>query len=217
MARKTWLQLVNAVLVKLREDTVVSVSTNTYSKLIGALVNEAKREVEDSYAWNALKDSIAVTTVANTLSYSLTNAGQRFSVTDVINDTSDVEMIPVPTGYMNRIITGSTESGDPAYYNFNGTDSNGDVIVDIYPLPDAVYSIYFNLIIPQADLAADATGIYIPDEPVILNAYARALVERGEDGGLQSSEAYQLYRRSLANHIMLDIGRQPDELIWVAK
>lgn len=216
MARKTYLQLVNAVMVKLREDTVSSVSSSNYAQLIGTLVNEAKREVEDSYEWNALKDSITFITTPLGFSYTLTNAGQRFTVVDAYNVTSEVEMFPIATKRMNSLIITDNEEGEPMWYNFNGTDSNGDTNVDLYPIPNGAYNIYFNLIIPQNDLTNDTDGILVPDEPVILNAYARALVERGEDGGLMSNEAYALYRRSLANHIAIDKSRQPDELIWKA-
>ena len=49
----TYLQLVNSVLRRIREDEVSSVSQNNYSKLIGEFVNDAKRTVEDSYDWTA--------------------------------------------------------------------------------------------------------------------------------------------------------------------
>lgn len=42
----TFLQLVNKVLVRLREDTVSSVDENSYSQLIGEFVNDAVKEVE---------------------------------------------------------------------------------------------------------------------------------------------------------------------------
>jgi len=35
------------------------------------------------------------------------------------------------------------------YYNFNGTNDNGDTLVDLYPNPDGAYRIRFNLIGPQ--------------------------------------------------------------------
>jgi len=215
MARKTWLELVNAVMTKLREDTVSTVSQTTYSSLIGILINEAKREVEDAYAWNALKDTITLTTTASGFSYSLTGSGQRFSVIDAYNQTSQIEMHSIPTKNMNNMIIMSNQQGEPVWYNFNGSDVNGDTQVDVYPIPNGPYQLYFNLIIPQADLSVDTTGIFVPDEPVVLNAYARAVVERGEDGGILSGEAYALYKRSLANHIALDQSRQPDETLWV--
>ena len=50
----TYLELVNDVLVRLRETTVVTVSETSYSSLIGKFVNDAKRQIEDAYAWNVL-------------------------------------------------------------------------------------------------------------------------------------------------------------------
>ena len=50
----------------------------------------------------------------------------------------------------------------------------------------------------------------MPSELIVQNAYARALVERGEDGGLSSSEAYALYRSMLADYIALEGTRFPD-------
>ena len=44
----TYLQLVNSVLRRLREDEVDTVDQNSYSKLIGEYVNDAKRAVEDA-------------------------------------------------------------------------------------------------------------------------------------------------------------------------
>ena len=45
---------------------------------------------------------------------------------------------------------------------------------------------------------------------IVLGAFARALVERGEDGGLSSSEAYALYKSSLADLISLELARSPE-------
>jgi hypothetical protein len=39
----TYLQLVNKVLTRLRENTVDTVGQSTYSALVGELVNDAKR------------------------------------------------------------------------------------------------------------------------------------------------------------------------------
>jgi hypothetical protein len=70
--------------------------------------------------------------------------------------------------------------------------------------------------VPQAKLAADATVVLVPDFLVVQNAYARALVERGEDGGFSSSEAYQLYRGMLADQIALEGTRYPENQEFVA-
>ena len=56
----------------------------------------------------------------------------------------------------------------------------------------------------------------VPDVLVVQNAYARALVERGEDGGLSSSEAYQLYKAMLSDYIALEGTRYPENQEFVA-
>lgn len=208
----TYLELVNAVLIRLREPTVSTVALNSYSSLIGKFVNDAKRQVEDAYDWNVLGQEITLTTVANTYVYSLTGAGQKFRVSsDPLNTTSNVVMQNISVSDMRQkqnftpIVTNI-----PAQYCFEGVDNNGDAQVQLYGRPDGVYSIKFFLTIPQNTLATDGTSILVPDTLVEQNAYARALVERGEDGGLSSSEAYNLYRSMLSDYISLEATRFPE-------
>jgi hypothetical protein len=47
----TYLEAINKVLRRLREDEVASPDTSAYSKLIGELVNDANRMVEDAWDW----------------------------------------------------------------------------------------------------------------------------------------------------------------------
>lgn len=214
MANKTYLQLVNEVLVRLREPEVTAVTDNAYSKLIGRFVNDAKRQVEDAYNWNALSETLTVVTSNNLFNYVLTGIGQRFRTIDVLNSTDGMPLRFETTNVMDRIFLNSPTKGKPDRYNFNGVDSNGDTQVDLYPIPDGTYTIYFNVIKPQAEFTASADAIKIPAEPVIFLAYAKALAERGEDNGVISNEAYQLYRQSLADHISAEANRYPDEITW---
>lgn len=216
MANKTYLELVNETLVRLREPEVTAVTDNAYSKLIGRFINDAKRQVEDSYTWNALSETLTVTTSANLFNYVLTGIGQRFKVIDVINSQSDWFLNYETTRKMDELFlnSGTVLVGAPDRYNFNGVDNNGDTQVDLYPIPDGVYDIYFNVIKPQAEFTSASTQIKIPAEPVIFLAYAKALNERGEDNGINSVEAYELYRQSLSDHIAAEANRYPEELIW---
>lgn len=213
----TYLELINDVLVRLRETTVSTNSETSYSALIGKFVNDAKRQVEDAYAWNVLGTTVTLSTSSGTYSYALTGAGQKFQVQDVINVTGNVGMKNIDFATMNRYQNFSTPvSGIPAYYAFDGVDSNNDTKVTLYPRPDGVYSIPFSLTVPQATLSADATVVKVPDTLVAQNAYARALVERGEDGGLTSSEAYALYKTMLSDYIALEGTRYPENQGFVA-
>lgn len=213
----TYLQLVNEVLVRLRENEVSTVTQTAYSKLIGKYVNDIKRDVEDAYDWNALTDTLTATTSASLFNYVLTGSGVRFRVLDVINDDSNWFLESATRRYMNeQFLINSNAPGSPLYYSFNGVDSNGDTQVDLFPIPDGVYNIRFNIIKPQAALSSDNTKILVPSEPVIFGAVAKALVERGEDQGQNSSEAYGLYRKSLGDHVAIEAARYGDETVWDA-
>jgi hypothetical protein len=212
-----YIQLVNSVLRRLRETEVSSVADNAYSKLIGEFINDAKRQAEDAYPWNALSETLSASTVDNIFNYVLVGSGQRFRVIDVLNDTSNTVVQNATTRWMNeQFLLTSVQKGSPSYYNFNGTNSNGDTQVDLFPIPNGVYDIRFNVIKPQVALSADADILLIPSEPVIFNATARAMAERGEDGGIASGEMYAIYKQSLADAIAIESGRYIEESAWMA-
>ena len=208
----TYLELVNDVLIRLREQTVTTVALTTYSSLIGKFVNDAKRQIEDAYDWNALGTEVTVTTSASVYEYSLTGAGQKFRVSsDPLNTTSNVVMQNITVGDMRRKQNLQPfVNAVPTEYCFEGVDGSGDAKVQLWGRPDGVYTIKFFLTVPQAVLASDSTMVLVPDVLVTQNAYARALVERGEDGGLNSSEAYALYRSMLSDYIALEATRFPE-------
>lgn len=216
MALPTYLELVNDILIRMREPEVSTVNENTLSKLVGKLVNDAKRQVEDAYAWNSLTDTLMIETLANTYGYVLNNSGTRFKVIDAQDITNKGLINPISTRLMSQYLLNNMNPGVPMYYNFNGVHTTGDTKVDFYPVPNAGLTLYFNLYIPQAELTGDADTMLAPKEPVVLGAFARALVERGEDGGLNSSEAYGLYKASLADAIAIESSRYVEEETWEA-
>ena len=211
----TYLDVVNNVLRRLREPTVTSVNDTDYSAMVGVLVNDAKREVEDAYDWNALSDTLTAVTEADVFNYVLVGSRTRFRVIDVLNDTKDFELKYAPTSWMNRqYLIADTQTGEPTYYNFNGVDANGDTQVDLYPIPDGVYNLRFNLTIPQADLSEDNERVLVPDHLVAMLAYSKAIAERGEDSGVLSSEAYQMYRLALSDAVAIERNHYKEETIW---
>jgi hypothetical protein len=213
----TYLELVNDVLVRLRETTVSTVNQTNYSTLIGKFVNDAKRQIEDAFAWNVLGQTITVTTASSTASYSLTGAGQKFQVMDVINTTSNVGLTNISFVDMNRKLNFTPlVNSIPTEFAFDGVDGSYNTKVNLYPIPDGVYTIKFALTVPQATLTSDSTVVAVADTLVAQNAYARALVERGEDGGLTSSDAYSLYKTMLSDYIALEGTRYPENQEFVA-
>jgi len=211
----TYLDLVNNILRRLRERTVSTVEETAYSTLIGVLINDAKEEVENAWNWSALRNTLTVTTVADTFNYELNGTQNRFKILDVVNDTSNFFMqYRTASDFNNWFLNQTPASGEPRYYSFNGISTDGDTQVDVYPIPNAVYDLRFNVIQPQADLSSDADVLSVPAKPVQLLAYAKAVEERGEDGGASASSAYATASRALNDAISFDSAKHPEEIIW---
>lgn len=212
----TYLEAVNRVLRRLRENEVTTVNETPYSKLIGDLVNVVKVEIEDAWDWSALRTTLTATTTASLFNYVLIGSGTRLRVLDIINDTDDFLMQQRGTKWFDQqFLLNNQQFGSPMYYNFNGVDSNGDSQVDFFPIPDGTYNVRINVILPQAELVADATQIQIPALLLVEGALARAISERGDDGGYAEQE--QRYRSMASDLIAVESSQRLDEMIWTAQ
>jgi hypothetical protein len=204
----TYLELVNKVMRRLRESEVDTVqgtgNSNSYARLIGDFVNEAKSQVEVAWDWTA-----------DVFNYELNGSQNNFKVLHVLNDTSNIDM-KYQTGYWfdQAFLMAAPERGIPAFYNFNGVSADGDTQVDIYPIPDGVYALRFNVTQRNQELTEDAETVVLPTRPIILLATAMAIEERGEDGGQQSMNAYAAAQSALADEIAMDAARHPEDTIW---
>lgn len=208
----TYLQLVQNVLKRLRERSITDVSEN---ELIGIFVNDAKAEVEQAWNWSALRTTLSATTSAGVFSFELTGSGDNPTMLDVVNDTSNWFMeYKTARDFNNYYLNTTPAQGAPRYYSFNGLDSNGDTIVEVFPPPDGVYNIRFNLVDRRPELSTNSDELLIPSRPVELLAYAKAVEERGEDGGISPVSAYAVAQRALNDAISYDAAKHPEELIW---
>ena len=211
----TYLELVNAVLRRLRITEVGSVNETAYSAMIGDFVNDSKSMVEDAHDWSALRTTLTVTTSEDIFNYALTGSQNNIKMLDVINDTSNNFMTYRPSTWMNNVFLNETPTtGSPTYYSFNGVDSNGDTLVDIYPIPNAVFALRFNCILRNPDLSADTDQLVIPSRPVVQAAVALAARERGETGGTSTAEYFTIADSFLSDAIALDANRHPEDLIF---
>jgi len=191
------------------------VSESSYSKLIGDFVNDATNEVENAWSWSALRTTLTLTTSANIFNYELNGSQNNFTILDVINDTNNQFMSYRDGAWFdNAYLNQDAPTGSPIYYNFNGVANDGDTQVDIYPIPDGVYTVRFNVILRNPDMTSDGSDIVVPTRPVVLLALAKAIEERGEDGGNASMNAYAAGRSSLADEIALDAARRPEDTLW---
>jgi len=209
--------MVNNILIRLREREVNSVSENSYSKLVGLFVHDAIEMVESAWNWSNLRDTMTVDTQAGVFNYVLVNSGDKSSVLDVVNNTSNSFMsYKTPQWFNTAYLTNTPATGAPQHYVFNGLDANGDTAIDIYPIPDASYQLFFNVLKRSPDVINDDDKVQVPFLPVQALAYAMALEERGEDGGMSSVSAKALASNFLSDAIAIDASKHPEELIWEA-
>jgi hypothetical protein len=224
----TYLNLVNNVLRRLREDEVTSVSSSTYSKLVGDFVNDAKKIVEDAWDWSALRNTLTLTTTAGTFNYAFVGAGNEFKVLNAYNDTDNWDLqYQTPLWFDDKYMKQEPQTGSPRYYTFNGVNSNGDTQVDLYPKPDTSgVELRFNVVnrgkitdslgtvIRPKELSADTDQLIIPSQPVIHLAIALLARERGETGGTSAPEYFGIADKYLSDAIALDAQKHPEETIW---
>jgi len=214
---KTYKEIVNNVLVRLREREVGTVDENSYSKLIGVFVNDAINLVEGASNWSALRETLTINTTADVFNYVLTGFGNDSTVLNVIDNTGNHFMgYKTPHWFDNVFLNSSPATGSPNYYTFNGLNATGDTQLDLYPIPDGVHQLFVNIVKRSGDITSDAATIKAPNLPIQALAYAMALEERGEDGGLSAVSAKALAANYLSDAIALDMSKHPEELIWEA-
>jgi len=211
----TYLNLVNNVLRRLREEETTSVASSTYSKMVGDFVNDAKRMVEDAWDWSALRTTLTITTTDDIFNYVLTGSQNRIKALNVINDTANLLMeYRTATFFDEAYLISEPRKGAPTYYTYNGVDSNGDTQIDVYPTPEKAYTIRFNCVKRQDDLSADSDELTVPAMPVIHLAIALLARERGETGGTSAPEYFAIADRYLSDAIALDAQKHPEEVIF---
>ena len=205
-AAVTVLDMVNKILVRLRESEVGSIDSTDQSSTILRLINDAKREVEDAFNWTSLQETITISTIASTPTYALEKnpiyTNQRTRIVDVYNTTTNVRLQGVPYDYARQQSqTTNNETAEPVQYAVAGVNATQSLNIRFYQTPDAAYSMDVECVIPQEDLDGDTQYTKVPWNPVYLKALALAIRERGEDEGEQSSDIQRAYQQAMGDAI----------------
>ena len=211
----TYLNIMNNVLRRLREEEVTSVNNSTYSKMVGDFINDAKSIVEQANDWSGLRKTLVIPTTASDNLYTLADSANLVKVMSVINDTQNCFMEYQTKDWFNdKLYISDPVEGAPKYYTFNGLDSNGDTQVLVNPTPDGVYSLRFNVVQRQDELTSDSDTLLIPAQPVIHYAVALLARERGETGGTSTVEYFGIADKYLSDAIAIDAAKHPEEMIF---
>lgn len=193
----TFLELVNKIMSRLRERNAASTDAG-YAALAGQIVNEAKREIEDMGPWYALRTTINKTLTADTDTVSLTDETNERSyllrdenLPQAFVTTVDLErrLQVIPQSRMDalRALYTDQQNDTPSAVSFSRSASG--VTAELWPTPDAAYTVRFVFVVPQDDLTDDDT-LSVPSYPVQLLAIAMATEERGDELGTPQGPAY---------------------------
>ena len=211
----TYLNIMNNVLRRLREEEVTNVIESTYAKMVGDFINDAKVMVEEATDWSSLRTTISITTVASDNQYSLTDCGDNVKIMSALNDTENCYLAYQTKDWFNeQLYINPIIEGAPRYYTFDGLDANGDTQVLVSPRPTEAQTLRFDVIKRQAELTANDDNLLVPEKPVIHLAVALLARERGETGGTSTAEYFQIADKYLSDAIAIDAAKHPEEMIF---
>lgn len=212
----TYLEAVNAVLSRLREDTVTTLagSDDVVVNMVKDFVNDAKRTVEDAHTWSNLAAEWTPVTATDSDRIVLTNSS-RSAIIDNVFDAEGHELSVVSKPYLRqKALRAGSDKNDPRYYIIDGAEANGDVRLRLWPAPKSVDTLYVYGYHRTPALADDTDVLVVPGQPVVYYAEALAARERGETGAIASSELFAMAKQYLSDAIAMDATNSDTDNIW---
>jgi hypothetical protein len=216
----TYLEIVNKVLRKLREDEVSTVEANDYSRLIGEFINDAKKEVENAWNWTSLTQEYDVAGDGTNHMYALTDAPpdarllfdeceRPLAFETTVGQEMQLSIISIDQAARRNAVdpVGFLQSDQPTYFAL--VPLAGIWIAKFEGTPANTRTYTFLMCSPQGELEDDDTSLIVPWRPVVHLATLYALDERGEEIGEPGSKAWIRYDNSLADAVALDALSNP--------
>ena len=232
----TLLEIVNKILLRLREDTVLTVTSTEYSRLVAEFVVDRYKELQEHHDWEANKHDLVFNTAASqtryVLSRNVTSGGdaldsntrlpntQSIIVLDrgmpnafVYDDASDpygdrMTMISDANRRTRQAQDSDTTVDEP--WLFSITNDGVDLYLDLAHKPSSVKRIKVMFKTNQTDLATDgsddSTEVYLPWRPIMMGALSDALNERGEEIGEPGNVAERRYIAALGAALEADMA-----------
>lgn len=235
----TYLDLVNAVLVRLREDTITDaqLDSDPYYRVIGSHVNDAKDRVEDAWQWSQLRTTDFFIRDPNdndpaNQEYERVQPGQvNLTLPDsadnhyllkriFVRDTGGflrLYSIPQMRQRYAGVYINSTPTGTINAYSFADVDANNNQRITLYPVPDKEFNVEIDVVRHQDQLVAATDVLKVPSLPVYSLATALASRERGEVGGTPTSELFTIADSHLSDAIAIDSARFVEEMDWFSE
>ena len=210
----TFLQIINKVLVRLRERQVSTWDQTSYSEMVGGFVNDAKSEIEDMWLWGDLRFENTKSVYSGNNSFDLTDLDFDSKVIQIWNTTTNRPVTRMSGEEWRRLkYSGATDTGDVCKYAYNGATST-DSRIEVYPIPTQTNVLTLDIYKPQAELDSNNTICVVPARAVYLKALSNLIEERGEVSSSAMSKIARTADRAVNAAIARDAERYPLEIDW---
>ena len=229
------LDLVNKMLLRLRENSVSTVSETDYAQLLGQFVNDAKADMEDlNHTWSAYETEIDISILNDgTRTYDLAATNDRsFLIRDSEEDrlpaayditSGEVGQLfdaPLKDIRKHRALTNTINDVEiPKLFAIQAdTDAGDGWKIHLLWGSNTARSWRMYWYVPQDDLELDGTDnsteILLPSRPVELRAMFYALNERGEEMGTPGGIAFARSKDSISAALETDmqVQKKSDEI-----
>ena len=233
----TYLELVNNVLSRLREETIdaAQIDSNPYYRVIGTHVNDAKRQVEEAWQWGGLRDTDYIPLVPNaTAQYELPESSDRDYVIKRIASYPNTSTVDFNNGSDRLWLRWRNVAQMRQYYQHPDAVPQGratdfavvgeakttrNKLIQVFPRPEGVvpnvaHWLEIEHYKNQSLLTAADDVLKVPSLPVYTLATALASRERGEVGGTSTAEWFQMADKYLSDAIAYDSALYGNELDW---
>ena len=132
--RYTVLQTVNEAFRKLGLSTVTTTSSNKLSVQAVDFINDVCNDLSDYGDWQEMLVTANITCVSGQIDYSINTSANIKNVGDVYfsQRRGPIRNIAIET---MRILTRVTITGTPTQFTIFGTDSNGNPVLRVRPVP----------------------------------------------------------------------------------
>lgn len=140
--------------------------------LIQAGINESYSEIAAARDWETLKTDVGVTTATGTMEYTPVNSGSVARIRriiSVIDETNNNLLEEVTEKNFNTVYpyvstSSSANQGSPRLWFISGYDSNNDVKIKVYPVPNSVMTLRVKHFFEPLALTSDTDKPLIPDQ-----------------------------------------------------
>jgi hypothetical protein len=218
--RKTVLEVVNLALGRLRMAPLATTAGSVIGNLMTSFLQEVLDEMEASWVWTDLLDTIQIVGDEVNGSFYLPSTGESSVIEGVWNDTNDYRLKQTTQADMNimRRSSGSeSRTGIPDRWATNGHDPvTGELNIDFWPIPSLGTLMYVDVRSPHEDVQGkDATKVRLPNRAVVAGVLWKYQGDsKGYDNPVTEA-AKRVYDNALRDAIAIDGGQQPGRTDWV--